>query len=131
MRAWPLPRRPEPAGFPFRSGPTCPGASFRVRFEASAYFFCSEALTNVVKHARASSAWVRGATDDRCTVEVRADGNGGARARNDASRLTGLHHRIGTLNGAMHIIDLAEGGTVLRASIPLPPDPADNAGSLP
>lgn len=74
---------------------------------------------------------MRWATDDRCTVEVRDDGNGGARARNDASRLTGLHHRIGALNGAMHIIGLAEGGTVLRASIPLSPDPADKAGSLP
>ena len=27
--------------------------------EASLYFFCSEALTNIVKHARATRAWVR------------------------------------------------------------------------
>jgi len=64
---------------------------------------------------------------------VRDDGNGGAWARNDAGRLTGLHHRIGALNlnGAVHIIGLAEGGTVLRASVPLSPDPADRAGSVP
>jgi hypothetical protein len=31
----------------------------------------------------------------------------------------------------MHIIGLTEGGTVLRASIPLSPDPAANAGSPP
>ena len=31
--------------------------------EASIYFFCSEALTNVVKHSRASTAWVRVAVE--------------------------------------------------------------------
>src|SRR5262249_21338990 len=47
--------------------------------EASVYFFCSEALTNVVKHARATSASVRvELRDDRCAVEVRDDGIGGA-----------------------------------------------------
>ena len=30
--------------------------------EASVYFFCAEALTNVVKHARASSAWEPGSS---------------------------------------------------------------------
>ncbi|MGN6176698.1 MAG: ATP-binding protein [Streptosporangiaceae bacterium] len=50
--------------------------------EASIYFFCSEALTNVVKHARASSAWVCVACEDnRCTIEVRDDGIGGAEAQ--------------------------------------------------
>jgi signal transduction histidine kinase len=47
--------------------------------EASIYFFCSEALTNVVKHANATSAWVRVALEGgQCAVEVRDDGIGGA-----------------------------------------------------
>src|SRR6202012_1438713 len=72
--------------------------------EASVYFFCAEALTNVVKHARASSAWVKVAADgERCTVEVRDDGIGGAQARS-GSGLTGLRDRIGALNGVMNII---------------------------
>ena len=37
----------------------------------------------------------------------------------DSSGLIGLHDRIGALNGAMDIISPAEGGTVLRAWIPL------------
>jgi PAS domain S-box-containing protein len=87
--------------------------------EASAYFFCSEALTNVVKHAQASTAWVRIAvSDDRYTIEVRDDGIGGASARSDGSGLTGLRDRIGALNGTMDILSPAEGGTVLRAWIP-------------
>jgi len=100
--------------------------------EASVYFFCAEALTNVVKHARASSAWVTVAADDeRCTVEVRDNGIGGARARSDSSGLTGLRDRIGALNGVMSIVTPAEGGTVLRAAVPLPDRPAGEAGLTP
>jgi PAS domain S-box-containing protein len=93
--------------------------------EASIYFFCSEALTNVVKHARASSAWVRVAcTDDRCTIEVRDDGIGGAEPRLETSGLIGLHDRIGALGGAMQVSSLASSGTTLRAWIPLTSGPA-------
>ena len=89
--------------------------------EASVYFFCSEALTNVVKHARATSAWVRlELGDDRCAVEVRDDGIGGAQPRSEMSGLNGLRDRIGALNGTMDITSPATGGTVLQASIPLP-----------
>jgi PAS domain S-box-containing protein len=88
--------------------------------EASIYFFCSEALTNVVKHARASSGWVRVALEDgRCTIEVRDDGIGGAEARLETSGLIGLRDRMGALKGAMHISSPAAAGTTLRAWIPL------------
>ena len=91
--------------------------------EASVYFFCSEALTNVVKHARATSASVRvELQDDRCAVEVRDDGIGGARPRSETSGLNGLRDRIGALNGTMDITSPATGGTVLQACIPLPSD---------
>ena len=89
--------------------------------EASVYFFCSEALTNVAKHARAKSAWVHvHLGDDQCIVEVRDDGIGGARPRSETSGLSGLHDRIGAFNGTMDITSPATGGTILRASIPLP-----------
>lgn len=52
-----------------------PGRRLPGPVEASLYFFCSEGLTNVVKHARASSAWVSiGLGDGQCAVEVRDDG---------------------------------------------------------
>ena len=98
----------------------------------SVYFFCAEALTNVVKHARASSAWVEVAADgERCEVEVRDDGIGGAQARSDSSGLTGLRDRIGALNGVMNIVAPADGGTVLHAVIPLPGRSAGEAGLTP
>jgi len=100
--------------------------------EASVYFFCAEALTNVVKHARASSAWVTVTADGgQCSVEVRDDGIGGAQARSDSSGLTGLRDRIGALNGIMSIVTPAEGGTVLRAAVPLPGKPTGEAGRTP
>jgi PAS domain S-box-containing protein len=91
--------------------------------EASVYFFCSEALTNVVKHARATCAWVRVRQEDgQCTIEVRDDGIGGAGAQPETSGLTGLHDRISALRGALDISSPAGGGTVLRARIPLARD---------
>jgi signal transduction histidine kinase len=88
------------------------------------YVFGSEALTNVVKHAHATSAWVRVEFEnDQCAVEVRDDGVGGARPRSEASGLNGLCDRIGALNGTMDVTSPAGGGTVLRASIPLSSDP--------
>jgi PAS domain S-box-containing protein len=89
--------------------------------EVTAYFFCSEALTNVVKHARATSALVCVAlAAGQCTVEVRDDGVGGARPTSQSSGLTGLRDRIGALNGMMEVTSPPAGGTVLKATIPLP-----------
>ena len=87
--------------------------------EASLYFFCSEALTNIVKHAHATRAWIRlevGA--DRYVAEVRDDGIGGAGPRPETSGLIGLSDRIGALGGTVDIISPPSGGTLLRAAIP-------------
>jgi PAS domain S-box-containing protein len=93
--------------------------------ESSIYFFCSEALTNVVKHADAKSARVRVVVqDDRCTVEVRDDGLGGAEPRSRSGGLTGLQDRLGALGGAVDISSPAGGGTTLRAWVPLRSGPA-------
>jgi len=93
--------------------------------EAAVYFFCTEALTNVVRHAHATSVWVRvEVAVDRCVAEVRDDGIGGARPRSEASGLNGLRDRIGALQGTVEILSPDDGGTVLRASVPLPAGPA-------
>jgi PAS domain S-box-containing protein len=88
--------------------------------EASVYFFCSEALTNVVKHAQASSAWVRVACEGgQCVVEVRDDGIGGAEPGPKTSGLVGLRDRAGALKGTMQISSPPGAGTTLRAWVPL------------
>ena len=88
--------------------------------EASVYFFCSEALTNVVKHSRAKLASVVIARENgRLTVEIRDDGVGGAAPRPEGSGLLGLHDRIASLDGALEVDSPSGDGTRLTARIPL------------
>jgi signal transduction histidine kinase len=88
--------------------------------QASVYFFCSEALTNVVKHARASSASVDVAIrDDHLTIEVRDDGIGGAGLGSGGTGLVGLADRIAALEGTLDVSSPGRGaGTTLTARIP-------------
>lgn len=88
--------------------------------EASVYFFCSEALTNVAKHAEASAARVQLCVDgERLTVEVSDDGVGGAVPAAGSTGLLGLGDRIAALDGTLEIISEPALGTTLRAEIPL------------
>jgi signal transduction histidine kinase len=89
--------------------------------EVSVYFFCSEALTNVTKHASASSASVRlERAGGQLTIEVRDDGIGGAEIGAGGSGLVGLSDRIGALDGSIELRSPGGGsGTTLSACIPL------------
>jgi signal transduction histidine kinase/PAS domain-containing protein len=88
--------------------------------EAAAYYVVSEALANVVKHARAGSAAVRVGWQNGCAlVEVEDDGAGGA-GLDGGSGLGGLRDRVETLDGRL-VVESAPGrGTVVRAELPLP-----------
>ncbi|HXW43942.1 MAG TPA: PAS domain S-box protein [Streptosporangiaceae bacterium] len=97
-----------------------PGIRLPLAIEAGLYFFCSEALTNIVKHAHATCAWIRlEVPADQCVVEVRDDGIGGARPGPETSGLIGLSDRIGALGGTVEVVSPDSGGTVLRAAIPI------------
>ena len=88
--------------------------------EASIYFFISEALTNITKHARAEEAWVRiGTEDGRLIVVVADDGIGGASATPAGIGLAGLADRVAALDGELTITSPAAEGTTLHAAIPL------------
>jgi signal transduction histidine kinase len=87
--------------------------------EASVYFFVSEALTNVEKHAGAEAATVRiDASGGRLVVEVADDGAGGADVEG-GSGLSGLMERVAALDGELAITSPPGAGTVLHAEIPL------------
>ncbi len=86
--------------------------------EAAAYFFVSEALTNVAKHASAQIASVRTHVDDgRLAVEVEDDGIGGVDPLG-GSGLRGLDDRLQALDGRLEIEAAPHGGTLLRARLP-------------
>jgi len=85
--------------------------------ETTAYFVCSEALANVVKHAHASVVRVSLSTDDGALLlEVRDDGSGGADPA--GSGLRGLTDRLEALGGALWVDSPAGAGTLVRALIP-------------
>lgn len=85
--------------------------------EASGYFIIAEALTNVVKHARATNAVVRATISGSLDIEVRDDGVGGAVPSGDG--LTGLSDRVAALGGSLPVDSPDGGGTALIAQLPL------------
>jgi signal transduction histidine kinase len=86
--------------------------------ELAAYFFISEALTNIGKHARASYATLELSHRDRLLViAVVDDGIGGADYRK-GSGLAGLADRLAALDGTVSMERPAQHGTRLVASIP-------------
>lgn len=91
------------------------------RVETTAYFVVAEALTNVVKHARASRVFVV-ARQDRASgclvVEVRDDGRGGADA-GAGTGLMGLRDRVDALEGTLEVASPPGGGTTVRVTLPL------------
>jgi signal transduction histidine kinase len=86
--------------------------------EATAYFVVAEALTNVMKHSRATRAKVEVEVEDgSLRIRVRDDGVGGARS--DGSGVVGLADRVAVLNGRFQIESPGDGGTLVEACIPV------------
>jgi signal transduction histidine kinase len=86
--------------------------------ESTAYFVVSEALANVAKHARASTATIAAhQADGRLRVEVADDGVGGADPAK-GSGLRGLADRVAALDGRLEVISPPGGGTRVVAELP-------------
>ena len=88
----------------------------------SVYRIVQEALTNVLKHASASSAWVRVTEDtDAVIVEVRDDGRTADRGRSSGAGrgLVGMRERAAMFGGSVEAgIDPGRGGFLVRARLP-------------
>jgi signal transduction histidine kinase len=88
--------------------------------EAAAYYVVAEAITNVSRYARASSATVNiGHANGATTVTVSDDGVGGADPAR-GSGLRGLAARVEALNGRLDVESTPERGTRVSAEIPCP-----------
>lgn len=95
-----------------------PAERFHPRLELAMYYILNEALTNVVKHAAATTAQVRVTlTDATVTGEVADDGRGGAQVRLGGG-LHGIEDRIGALRGQYGLDSPSERGTRLTITIP-------------
>jgi signal transduction histidine kinase len=98
---------------------TVPSERWPPAVEAAAYFICSEALTNIAKHANASSVQIQIAdTEADLRIKVADDGVGGADPAT-GSGLRGLQDRAEALGGSVAISSPRGQGTRLAADIPL------------
>ena len=94
--------------------------------ESALFFVCSEALTNVTKHANATRASVHVRSEPGMVVAtVVDDGTGGADPR--GSGLRGLADRLQALGGSLEVTEAEHGGTRLVARVP-PGTPSEQEG---
>jgi signal transduction histidine kinase len=97
--------------------------------EGTAYFVVVEAITNVLRHARATRVEVRVGFDGAALhVEVSDDGVGGARQR-PGEGLQGLRDRVEAMAGSFAVESPPGHGTRVRASVPATVRPAPTATS--
>ena len=87
--------------------------------EVAAYYIVSEALTNTVKHARATAVHVAvEARDGILGLSIRDDGCGGADTTR-GSGLIGLTDRVDALGGTIEMASPVGDGTALLITLPI------------
>jgi signal transduction histidine kinase len=86
--------------------------------ESAAYFAVAEALTNVIKHARAEHAWIwLRRSGDLLTARIRDDGIGGADP-SAGSGLRGIERRLSAFDGTVAVKSPPGGPTELAMVLP-------------
>ncbi len=87
------------------------------------YRILQEALTNIVKYARARTVSVDlGLSDDTVTLLIEDDGIGipeGAQNNLLSHGISGMRQRVRALRGEFSIARRAEGGTIIEVNIPI------------
>jgi len=97
--------------------------------EVAAYRIAQEAMTNVVRHAGASSCVVRFGPDGGAgllRLEVEDDGRGIGGTRDAGVGLSSMRERAEELGGTCVFEALPTGGTRVRAELPLPEETKDD-----
>jgi len=94
-----------------------PSSELPAAIELAAYRIVQEALTNVSRHAAATSASVSLRYGDELTVEVVDDGVGGAPAAGNG--ITGMRERAEALGGVLDAGPAPDGGFRVLARLPL------------
>ncbi len=103
-----------------RADPGLRGVRFAAQIEATAWYVLAEALSNVVKHAKASEVEVSLVRQDGTLgLVIRDDGCGFDPGRPRGLGLTGLSDRLDTVGGSVTISSEAGLGTSVCVSIPV------------
>ena len=83
------------------------------------YRVIQEGVTNVLRHARASSTDIKATADDRqVAVEISDDGVGFSPDRAFGRGLTGMYERVRALSGTLELLR-EDGRTVVRCRLPI------------
>jgi len=94
------------------------GSRLAPNIELPAYFFVSEALTNIAKHAEASYATVT-VRRDAATLRITVADNGvGGADASGGSGLRGLADRLAAVDATLAVSSAPGKGTTLVAEIP-------------
>jgi signal transduction histidine kinase len=98
------------------------GVHLALDIEESAFFLVSEALTNIMKHARAASATIHlTRTGQWLEITISDDGVGYTSIHHAGSGITGLHDRISAVGGTLDIASTPGRGTIVRTRLPARP----------
>jgi signal transduction histidine kinase len=95
--------------------------------ETACFRIAQEALTNVVRHAQATTVWVQIETNDTFVqLLIRDDGCGfpvrdiiGRTGSNVSLGLEGMRERASAIGGQVHIVSDPGQGTAVRVTFPL------------
>jgi two-component system NarL family sensor kinase len=87
--------------------------------EVAAYRIALEALTNVLRYARAQHCWLRLRVDDALHLEIEDDGCGIDPAARHGVGLASMRERAEELGGICVVEARSEGGTLVHARLPV------------
>ena len=86
------------------------------------YFVCSEALTNIARHAAATRVTINVIQSGAHVVTTITDNGVGGANPARGSGLRGLADRVDAVGGHLDVDSQADAGTALNARIPVEPD---------
>lgn len=100
--------------------------------ETTVYRLVQETLTNIVKHAQASTVHVAvAALPEHVSLEISDDGVGfSPAARTSGFGLAGMRERVYLVGGTLELESAEGGGTVVRAELPTNTPPPQAGGQL-
>jgi two-component system NarL family sensor kinase len=99
--------------------------------EVAAYRIAQEALTNLVRHAHARHCTVRLAMNGGLELEVIDDGKGLPARHAVGVGLASMRERAAELGGTCTVRRGPDGGTIVRAELPVPEPSGAPAPSKP
>jgi PAS domain S-box-containing protein len=133
---WYADRQAQRAGFEIRVTAECSGKRLPAAIEMACYRVAQEALTNVVRYARATRVWVAFREDEDKDVVLKIRDNGVGFNWNDVRQrlargasfgVQGMQERVELLGGRFAIESTPGGGTLVSARLPTSTRPLGRA----